>query len=156
MPTKGGKQSEKGRAAGAANLAKYHRDHPGRRQSLKHGAHSHATRKRYNDMRTREGRQLKAVIGDLVSDLGGQENVSAAQNLLLQNVRTKLIVLMSIGQYAERQESIIDDEGKLLPCLGRNYTAFAEGLRRDLEALYSMAAKRPSRLPTISEIIGGK
>lgn len=42
---------------------------------------------------------------------------------------------------------------RLLPCLGRNYTSFSEALRRDLESFYSLANKKPSRLPDLETYI---
>ncbi|NIM96664.1 MAG: hypothetical protein GTO24_00855 [candidate division Zixibacteria bacterium] len=91
----------------------------------------------------------------LVADLGGQPNLTEAQRLLLANIRSKLIVLLQIGKYVERQDSIINTEGELIPCLGRNYTAFAEAIRRDLLALGQLGNRTGDKIPTIAEIIAG-
>ena len=138
----GRKSTKRQMEAGAANLAKWvAKGHaPG---ALKHGAFSRHIRKRYSDKRTREGRQLQAIINNLILDLG--PDLSASQCLLLDRIREKLIVLMQIGKYVDHQPSIINDKGELLPCLGRNYTTYAESLRRDLEALYN-TAKKPKRI----------
>ena len=76
---------------------------------------------------------------------------TAAQYLILDRVREKLIVLMQIGQYVDRQPCVITKEGALLPCLGKGYTTYAESLRRDLEALQTMVRK--GRGKTLQEIL---
>jgi hypothetical protein len=147
---KGEKQTEKGAQTGAANLAKWKAENP-QGGNLKHGAYSKHFRKRYSDKRTREGKQLAAALQNLVTDIG--PNLSAGQCLLLDRIREKLIVLMQIGKYADQQLSLINEKGELLPCLGRNYTSFSEALRRDVEAIYNLATKKPSRIPSIREIV---
>jgi len=68
-------------------------------------------------------------------------DLSAAQCLILDNIKSKLIVLFQIGNYVDRLDSIINDQGELIPCLSRNYTTYSESLRRDLEALFAMKRK---------------
>ena len=137
----GRKSTKRQMEAGAANLAKWvAKGHaPG---ALKHGAFSRHIRKRYSDKRTREGKQLQAIIQNIIDDIG--PDLSAGQYILLDRVREKLIVLMQIGKFVDRQPSVVNEKGELLPCLGRNYTTYAESLRRDLEALYSTAKKPKS------------
>lgn len=132
----GSRQSE----AGRKNLAKWKAENPAG-GALKHGAHSKIIRQRYSDKRTREGRQLAAVIQGLVDDLGGHANITNTQRLLLENIKAKLIVLFQIGQYVDRQTTIVNPKGELLPCLNRNFTTYSEALRRDLEALSAMGKK---------------
>lgn len=122
-------------------MSKWKAENPDATPSLKHGAYSQRVHKRYKDGRYLEAKQLRGVMKSLIEDLGGSRNVTAAQRLLLDNVRSKLIVLLQISKYVERQESIINDKGEILPCLGRNYTSFSEGLRRDLLALSAMGKK---------------
>lgn len=90
----------------------------------------------------------------LVQDLGGDDQITAAQRLLLDSIRAKLVVILQISKFVDRQPSIIASDGSLLPCLGRGFTTYSEALRRDLEALIGMGRK-PSRLPTIDELIAG-
>lgn len=139
--------------AGKRNLAEWSEGHPAG-GALKHGAYSRHIHARYRDHRYREAKQLRRIIQDLIGDLGGAPNVTAAQHLILDNIRSKLIVLLQISKYVEKQESIVNDKGELLPCLGRNYTAYSEALRRDLEALGSMG-KKP-KPPDLQEYINAK
>jgi len=118
-------------------------------KNARHGAYSRHVRKRYSDKRTTEGKRLAAIINALVDECG--PDPTAAQYIILDRVREKLIVLMQIGQYVDRQPCVITKEGALLPCLGRGYTTYAESLRRDLEALQTMAKK--GRGKTLQEIL---
>ena len=92
------KRGKKSAEAGAKNLATWLAKNPSR-GNLRHGAHSRHFRKRYADARTREGKRLNAVIDNLVQDCGGPENVSTAQSLLIDNIRSKLIVLFQISKF---------------------------------------------------------
>jgi hypothetical protein len=140
MAPKGKKSTEAESKAGQGNLARWLEEHP-QRGNLRHGAWSKHVRKRYSDLRTTEGQRLENVIRGLIADLGGNSEISSAQRLLLDNVRSKLIVLFQISSHVDKQESLINEKGELLPCLGKNYTSYAESLRRDLEALFSIRRK---------------
>lgn len=96
---------------------------------------------------------MALILKGLVDDLGGNDMVSSAQRLILDNIRAKIIVILQISKFVDRQSSIINEAGELLPCLGRNYTGYSEALRRDLECLMAMANRKPSRLPTIDDLI---
>ena len=123
--------------------------------ALKHGAFSVQIRQRYSDKRTREGKQLAQIIKGLKEDLGGNGNIPMAAQIILDSIKSKIVVILQIGKYVDKQIELIDPKtGELLPCLGRNFTAYTESLRRDLEALAAIASKKTSRLPTLDEIIG--
>jgi hypothetical protein len=132
--------SQKFIAAGEKNLLDYREKNP--TPALKHGAYSHAIRRRYGDKRYREGKQLAEIMSALIEDLGGNDKITASQRLILDNIKAKVIVICQISKYVDRQPSIINEKGELLPCLGRNYTTYSEALRRDLEALTAMTSKK--------------
>ena len=96
---------------------------------------------------------MARIMEALIQDLGGREVMTAAQSLLLDNIKAKIIVLLQISKWVDQQPSVITATGELLPCLGRGFTAYSEALRRDLEALTAMASKKHSRLPTIEDLI---
>ena len=154
MSTKKQKASKARAEAGARNLAKWKEENPEafRRVNLKHGAYSRHFAKRHTDARTREGKQLKAVMDALVADLGGHDNLNAGQRLLLDTIQSKLIVISQIGKYVDRQSVIIKD-GKLLPVLGKNYLAYMNALRLALAELYKNYGNGKKKIPTIQEII---
>ncbi len=144
--------SKKG-AIGAEALKKWHREHPEGR-NFRHGATSAHFRKRFSDARTVEGKWLRAVIGELRRDLG---TTSAGQEIILARLREKLSTLHAIGSYRDRQPSVLTPEGALLPCLGQNYIAYSESLRRDIDQLYSLAARKIAKAPpSLAEYLAGK
>jgi hypothetical protein len=141
--------------SGQLNLAAWKKKNPAGAK-LTHGAKSVNFRRRFDDRRTNEGKQLSAVIRSLEDDLGGTANLTAPIRLLIDsNVRPKLITLMCINQYINKQESLINDKGELLSCLARNYISFSNALRRDLEALVAMAKTNgnKARVPSLDQWI---
>jgi hypothetical protein len=141
--------------AGYRNLLEWKRTHPSGGK-LAHGAYSVHVRKRYSDARTIEGKRLKAIIAGLTEDLGGQEQITSAQRIVLDAIRSKIQVVLQIGKYVDRQPSIISDSGEVLPCLGRHYLAFSESINRDLERLYNMANRRPSKVLDLETYLQSK
>ena len=110
-------------------------------------------RKRYSDGRTTEGKYIRSVIKSLADDLGGIANLSPGQRLIMDRLREKIVTVVQIAKFVDRQPSIITDSGELLPCLGRGYTTYAESIRRDLQALYELADRRPSRVPSLDDYL---
>jgi hypothetical protein len=88
----------------------------------------------------------------LVDDLGGHDNLSAGQRLLLDAIQSKLIVVLQIGKYADQQSEIIRD-GNLLPVLGKNYLAYLNSLRLALEQLYKGNSRGKKEIPSIEDVI---
>jgi hypothetical protein len=144
--------------AGAANLAAYHESTGNKRdQAVTHGATSVTKRRRFSDLRTQEGQWLKTVTTQLVDDLGGAENLNAAEQIILSTVETKLITIHLIGEYIDKQMEVVDSETKeLLPVLQRSFLSYSESVRRDLEYLYSNKfGKKSQKVPTIADLIDG-
>jgi hypothetical protein len=138
-------------------LGNWKKDHP-YQANLRHGAHSRTVRQKYSDLRTTEGQKLKAVIDSLVSDLGGPAQLNAAQNAILGALRSKFIVVFQISDYLDRQTDIIDSDGQLLACLGRNFLSYTESIRRDLEVLFGVKRRRAKQSyeKALKALSGGK
>jgi hypothetical protein len=133
------------------NLAKWFEKNP-EGPRFRHGAFSQHFRKRYSDARTTEGAALRAVAEGIADDLGGMANLTSGQRLILDRIKEKLIVLWQIGQYVDKQPSVIMEDGSLLPCLGRNYTGYSEAIRRDVLAIYEIGRK-PSKVLSLAEYL---
>jgi hypothetical protein len=129
---------------------------PGNNYALSHGAFSGNIRARYSDERTQEGKLLKSMMDNLRADLGGDSEILAGQELLLGSVRAKVIVLLQISAFADRQVDVINESGELLSCLGNHYLAYSNALRLDLQALYAMAEKKPSKGLDLDKYLSGK
>jgi hypothetical protein len=141
--------SQRSMEAGAKNLMVWKKEHP-EGGNLRHGAHSGTIRKKYSDKRTTEGKQLASIMKGLRDDFGGNGNIPMAAQIILDSIKSKVVVILQIGKYVDRQIELIDQKtGELLPCLGRNFTSYTESLRRDLEALTAMTSKKPSRVPDL-------
>lgn len=111
-----------------------------------HGAYSKLTQKKYSDLRTKQGQRLEAVTQGLIADLGGPESICTAQNILISNIKAKLMVLFQISDWADKQKTIVDDaSGELIPALGRNFISYTEAVRRDLSELTKLAPKKLSK-----------
>lgn len=137
------------KAAGAANLAKWKGEHPAG-GNFRHGAFSRHFAKRCSDARTTAGRALRDVMRELEADLG---KISAGQRIILGRVREKLIVLSAIGAHIDKQKTVLTKDGGLLPCLRWGYTTYSEALRRDIDLLYTLAHKRPSKAASLEDYL---
>jgi hypothetical protein len=137
--------------AGAQNLQKWLDEHP-ERGDYKHGGYSYHIRRRYSDGRYKQAKELNGIIMRLTRDAGGDENLSEGQRLILGVIRSKFIVAKQISEYVTKQGEIVNGEGEILPCL-RSFVTFTEAMRRCIESFYSMANKKPSKLPTIEDLI---
>lgn len=157
MAKQGKKSTPQEAEAGRKNLEKWKNENPSGAR-LTHGAHSKVIKQKYNDGRYKETKQLNSVMQGLKNELGGESVITPPQRLLLNNIRSKLIVLFQISAYVDKQDSIINDQGELLPCLGRNYTVYSESLRRDLEILFSIKRRKAhqSYEKALKAIQGGK
>lgn len=143
----GKKRSPRSIAAGTANLQRWRDAHP-EGGALRHGFYSRQVRQRYSDARTTEGRELAALMRAMVEDLGGKP--SAAQSVLLGSIRAKLVVVLQIWKYVDRQEGVLTKDGGLLPVLRNGFGHYSEALRRDLLALTELGARRPSKVPDLA------
>jgi hypothetical protein len=95
------------------------------------------------------------------ADCGGPAALDTRQQVLIGGIRTKLICLLIISDYIDRQ--IVNDKlivgGDLIPVLAgpkKGLIEYTESLKRDLETLYQgNKAISPNRIPSIAEIIKG-
>jgi hypothetical protein len=102
---------------------------------FKHGAYS----TKPLDRRTREGKAIERAIQALEADLPSRPN--NAQLLLLGRIREKLLVLYRISSFVQDQ-TIINEKGELLPCLGTNYIAFSNAIRLDIQSFFELEKQK--------------
>lgn len=123
----------------------------------KHGGYAKQTRRRYSDKRTREGKQLSAIMDGIIQDLGGQDSLTASQRLILSGISSKLILLNQISAYCDKQRSLLDQDGQVLACLKQTFLTYWDSLRRDLEALFGFDRRKQkvSRYKAALEALGG-
>jgi hypothetical protein len=113
-----------------------------------------ATRRRYSDRRTAEGKKLQAVQDSIVASVGGQEMLNAPQAILLASIASKLIIMWEISVYLDGG-AIVDGQGELSPCVSKGFCQYSNALRQDLVAFYGLSRFqiRRERLPKIEDLI---
>lgn len=92
-------------------------------------------------------RLVDGVVADYVEDLGGEQHITAPQQIILQQIRQQLVFLRLVDEWIAQQPGIIDDRGRMLGPLGAFYLAASNnvvrycrelGLRRVNPAMLTM------------------
>ena len=117
------------------------------------GSRSRYVKRRFTDLRSRQGKQLAAIVRELEDDLGP---LTAGQKVILENTRAKLAIVRSIASWVERQESVVREDGQLLPILAANFIAYTNAIRLGIVALYDLSAKKKGRGPDIEAYLRSK
>jgi len=103
-------------------------------QHIKHGGYSFLVRGELPENRTHVLKYLTAVREGIVRDLGPtEEDLTAAQIVLIDRVVTKLGVVRCIEEYI--RENTVMQGARLAPSLRESYLTYNESIRRDLVAL---------------------
>ena len=69
--------------------------------------------------------------------------------------QTKLIVLFQIEEHVDNisPKQFVTQNGDLIPCLSKNYLAYSESLRRDIESLFSYKRHQIEDMPFMKDIL---
>lgn len=102
-----------------------------------HGGRSTGIRKKYSDKRTEEGKELEQVVGAIVSDFGGLDELTGEQMTLLLVIQEKLKVVLPVQKWLEEQMGNIIKNDKLLPVLEKGYHTWLNSLEKTLARLYA-------------------
>ena len=135
------------------NRAQKAKNKPGRKLGVKvkHGAYSLIARGALPQKRRYLEAFLSEVRRGLIRDLGPKEqDLSTAELILLDRVIGKLGVLRVVEEFA-KEEGVLQGK-ELSPILQRNYLAWANSLRLDLQAL-GLDKRAVEHEPTLAEII---
>ena len=127
----------------------------GRFQTIHNFYRSGPVAERYSDLRTKEGKRLRAILDAITNDLGGQERLNGGPRLLLDTLQSKLIVVLHIGEYVDKQKRIINKDGELLPVFGKSYLAYLNSIRLTLAELYKGFDNRKP-MQTLEEYISSQ
>ena len=120
--------------AGKKNLATWKRENPAG-GNLTHGIYSKTIRKRYSDLRTRDGKALQAILDAIKEDIGPE--LDARQNLILALIREKLIIILQIAKYIETSPYLIDWQSGTVPyIIDHTFPRYSAGLMKLLDSLY--------------------
>lgn len=104
---------------------------------LKHGGHrlERLLTTGKVDGRSELGVAQRRLRSRIEADLGGTENLSTQERLIVDRIVKKILMIEAIETYAFSRRSILKRNGDLIGCLGKNYLAYSAELRRDLLAL---------------------
>lgn len=80
-------------------------------------------------------RQADAIIAEMIDDLGGPGEVTAAQKIIVAAIQQNLVFLGLVNEWLEQQPSIIDKAGEVLAPLGAFYLACQNAITRNCEKL---------------------
>lgn len=74
------------------------------------------------------------VIADYVDDLGGEQEISAGQNILLHNLKKVMVFQLLVDEHLSKH-GVIDDKGIITPALNGFYLAALATSNRIIEKL---------------------
>ncbi|HIC90655.1 MAG TPA: hypothetical protein EYP21_01045 [Syntrophaceae bacterium] len=107
---------------------------------IKHGVYKLMKRLKRGELdgRSTPAKFLQEIRQLILDDLGGPSNLTNRQYILLDTILLpQLLFYRTMAEYAMTQgNKIIDEEGNLIGCLGHNFLAYGENIRRNLERLY--------------------
>lgn len=106
------------------------------------------------DMRSEAGQAVKRLQTRLETDLGGAENLSTQERLIVDRIVKKVLIVEALETYALSRKSIFKRNGELIGCLGRHYLSYSEALRRDLLAVG--LGRRAKDVPNLSDYLNAR
>jgi hypothetical protein len=86
------------------------------------------------DRRSRVGVALKRVQEDLTAQLGGAEEVTPAQALLIEQAAIKAVIVQAVGEWILQQECPVNDRQALIAVV-MQHDVLQRGLAKLLETL---------------------
>jgi len=120
----------------------------GRRREV-HGGYSFLASGKLPEHRVYLLQYLTNSRQGLLDDLGGEDNLSTAQVVLINLVISKLGCLRCIEEHVRENSVMVGN--MIAPSLKSAYLAFSNSLRLDLQAL-GIRKKVGQRIPTIEQI----
>ena len=75
-------------------------------------------------------RMVDGIVAEYVEDLGGEQHITAAQQIILQQIRQQLVFLRLVDEWIAQQPGIVDDRGRMLGPLCAFYLATSNNVVR--------------------------
>lgn len=73
---------------------------------------------------------VDGIVAEYVEDLGGEQHITAPQQIILQQIRQQLVFLRLVDEWIAQQPNIIRDNGQMLHPLGAFYLAASNNVVR--------------------------
>jgi hypothetical protein len=106
------------------------------------------------DQRTKVGKALAAYREDLIADLGGAENLSRQEHLLIEEVIITTLLLSSVNAWLLSQKSLISKKTRGGIAAVRDRNSLVATLKGLLESLGLKRRAKP--LPSLQEYLASK
>jgi len=81
------------------------------------------------------GRLVDGVISEMILDLGGEQEITASQKIIISAIRQNLIFLMLVNEWIAAQPSLVDKSGQVLSPLNNFYLACQNSVTRNCREL---------------------
>jgi hypothetical protein len=111
---------------------------------------------RFSDLRTAEYRQLVTIADGFAKDLGGWDEISEGQRVILGVLQMPLRGLNDIKKALDIEQNTVDGKS-VNALLGKDFQKLADLCLRLIKEYYGLAGKKATkkRLKPIHEIIEG-
>ena len=80
-------------------------------------------------------RLVDGIIAEMVNDLGGEQEITASQKIIISTIRQNLVFLGLVNEWIIKQPSIIDGKGEMLSPLNGFYLACQNTVTRNCREL---------------------
>jgi hypothetical protein len=125
---------------------------------LSHGTHAlkHAVKvlgSRVIDQRTTVGKALAEIRAEIVNDLGGAENLSRAEHLLVEEAIITTLLLSSVNAWLLQQPSIVSNKTRGVLAAARDRATMVNTLQ---SLLTTLGLKRRTREITLGDWLASK
>lgn len=81
------------------------------------------------------GRMADRIIAEMISDLGGDGEITASQRIIISTIRHNLIMLGLVNDWIAKQPSIINSKGEMLSPLEKFYFVCQNAVTRNCREL---------------------
>jgi len=98
-------------------------------------------------------RLIDGVINEMVMDLGGEQEITASQKIIIANIRQLLVFLGLVNEWILKQPSIINKKGDMLSPLSGFYLAASNSIVRNCERL---GMKRIDPIDSLEKYLASK
>jgi hypothetical protein len=136
------------RKAGRENIAEFNASRCGK-PALTHGIHSLITHGELPPGREAIAERVDGILAEMVSDLGGETEVTAQKRAILESQRLCLLVLGLADGYI-RTQGLLNERGKPHPLLA-SVVSFSNSLR--LNALALGLERRPRKVESLHDVL---
>lgn len=73
---------------------------------------------------------VDGIVADYIEDLGGEQHITAPQQIILQQIRQQLVFLRLVDEWIAQQPGIVDDRGRMLGPLSAFYLTASNNVVR--------------------------